>query len=137
CGWVHLWDPDIDVKTAAEEGRKYLDIIEKTDYGNARDAALLAQQMWVNLLGQTRHPLTLSDATFDEEACRERMQRVRNVSGLGLHALYRLTLCLLYGAEAEGFEIIQRSRPFIRALTGSPYMVEYCLTAFLVCASIP
>jgi len=136
CGWVHLWDPDIDVKTAAEEGRKYLDIIEKTDYGNARDAALLAQQMWVNLLGQTRHPLTLSDGTFDEEACRERMQRVRNVSGLGLHALYRLTLCLLYGAETEGFEIIQRSRPFIRALTGSPYMVEYCLTAFLVCASV-
>ncbi|MES1165844.1 MAG: serine/threonine-protein kinase PknK, partial [Verrucomicrobiota bacterium] len=21
CGWVHLWDPDVDIKTAAEEGR--------------------------------------------------------------------------------------------------------------------
>ncbi len=136
CGWVHLWDPDVDVKTAAEEGRKYLDIIEKTEYQNARDAAQLAQQTWANLLGETRDPLSLSDATFNEDACRERMQRVRNVSGLGIHALCRLKLCLLYGEEEQGFAIIQSSRPFIRALAGSPYLVEYCLTAFLISASV-
>ncbi|HVY38553.1 MAG TPA: AAA family ATPase [Polyangia bacterium] len=136
CGWVHLWDPDVDVKTAAEEGRKYLDIIEKTEYQNARDAAQLAQQTWANLLGETRDPLSLSDGTFDEDASRERMQRVRNVSGLGIHALCRLKLCLLYGEEEQGFAIIQSSRPFIRALAGSPYLVEYCLTAFLISATV-
>lgn len=136
CGWIHLWDPELDVKTAVEEGQKYLDIIAKTDYQNARDAALLSQQLWMNLLGHTRHDLSLSSASFDEEACQERMTRVRNVSGLGIHALYRIKLALIYGEYEHGFEIVQQTRPLIRALAGSPYLVEYALHAFLICASV-
>jgi predicted ATPase/class 3 adenylate cyclase len=136
CGWIHLWDPDLDVRTASDEGRKYLAIIQKTDYQNARDAAQLAQQLWANLLGQTQDRLSLSDGHFDEKTCGERMAQVRNVSGCGIHALYRIKLCLLYDEPQQGFEVITQARLLIRALAGSPYMVEYCLHAFLVCASI-
>lgn len=136
CGWIHLWDPDLDVRTAWDEGRKYLATIAKTDYQNARDAAQLSQQLWTNLLGQTRDRLSLSDDHFDEEACSERMARVRNVSGGGIHALYRIKICLFYDEPERGFDVLHRARALIRALAGSPYMVEYCLHAFLVCASL-
>ncbi|HXX70123.1 MAG TPA: serine/threonine-protein kinase PknK, partial [Polyangiaceae bacterium] len=137
CGWIHLWDPDLDVRSALDEARKHLTIIEKTSYQNARDAALLSQQFLANLLGETESPLSLSDARFDEEACQQRMTHGRNVSGLGIRALYRITLCALYEEHERGFEIAIEAQPQIRALAGSPYLVEYCLHAFLVCASLP
>jgi predicted ATPase/class 3 adenylate cyclase/GAF domain-containing protein len=137
CGWIHLWDPDLDVRTAWDEGRKYLGTIAKTDYQNARDAAELSQQFWTNLLGHTKDRLSLSDDQFDEEACQARMARVSNVSGGGIHALYRIQICLFYEEPERGFDVIREARALVRALAGSPYMVEYCLHAFLVCASIP
>ncbi len=137
CGWIHLWDPDLDVRTAWDEGRKYLATIAKTDYQNALDAAQLSQQLWTNLLGQSKGRLSLSDDQFDEEACRERMARVRNVSGGGIHALYRIQICLFYEEPERGFAVIRAARPLVQALAGSPYLVEYCLHAFLVCASMP
>ena len=127
AGWVHLWAPDLDIRTALDESRKYIAIIETTDYQNARDAAHLSQQLWANLLGRTSSPMSLSDDEFDERECRERMHRVRNVSGLGVDALYRIVLAVVYGEEKAGFEVLESSRSFVRALAGSPYMVEYCL----------
>jgi predicted ATPase/class 3 adenylate cyclase/GAF domain-containing protein len=135
CGWVHLWAPDVDIKTAFEEGQKYLAIIEKTDYQNARDAARLAQQFWANLLGRTVSEMSLSSEDFDEDECRERMQEVRNISGVGIDALYRIVLAVIYGREEAGFKVLNRSQRFIRALAGSPYMVDYCLHGFLACAA--
>lgn len=136
CGWIHLWDPDVDVKTAWEEGRKYLTVIENADYQNAHDAASLPQQLWANLLGRTRDPLSLSSDDFDEEACRQRMELVRNVSGLGIRAVCRTAVCLFHEEYEQGLDLIERSAPFIRALAGSPYLVEYHLYAFLICASL-
>jgi predicted ATPase/class 3 adenylate cyclase len=136
CGWIHLWTPELDVKTAAEEGRKYLAIIEKTDYQNARDAACLSQQFWANLLGQTASEMSLSNDDFDEDECRRRMHRVRNVSGTGIDALYRIVLAAIYGRPEAGFEVLDRAQTSIRALAGSPYMVDYCLHGFLVCAGV-
>ncbi len=135
AGWVHLWAPDLDIRTAFDESRKYVSIIETTDYQNARDAAHLSQQLWANLLGQTNSPMSLSNDEFDERECRERMHRVRNVSGLGVDALYRIVLAAVYGEEEAGFEVLESSRGFVQALVGSPYMVEYCLHGFLVCAA--
>jgi len=136
CGWIHLWAPDLDVKTSLEESSKYLAIIEKTDYQNARDVACLSRQFWTNLQGQSADPLSLSSEGFDEAACCARMASVRNISGLGIHALYKLKLCVLYGRGDEGIAIIKRSRPYIRALAGSPYMVEYCVYAFHACVAV-
>jgi predicted ATPase/class 3 adenylate cyclase len=136
CGWIHLWDPEVDVLTAWEEGRKYLAVIENADYQNAHDAASLPQQLWANLLGKTADRLSLSSADFDEEACRARMERVRNVSGLGIRAVCRTALCLYYEEYEQGLDIIEESAPIVRALAGSPYLVEYHLFAFLICASL-
>jgi len=135
AGWVHLWAPDLDIKTAFDESRKYVSIIETTDYQNALDAAHLSQQLWANLLGRTSSPMSLSNDEFDERECRERMHRVRNVSGLGVDALYRIVLAAVYGEEKAGLEVLESTRGFVRALAGSPYMVEYCLHGFLVCAA--
>jgi len=136
CGWIHLWDPDVDLNTAWEEGRKYLSIIERSGYQNAFDAASLAQQLFGNLLGKTRHTLTLSDDTFDEDACVERMERQGNVSGLGIRTLYHIKLSLLYEDYARGFALVENPGPGLRALAGSPYLVEYTVHAFFVCASV-
>ena len=105
------------------------------DYQNALDAAHLSQQLWANLLGRTSSPMSLSNDEFDERECRERMHRVRNVSGLGVDALYRIVLAAVYGEEKAGLEVLESTRGFVRALAGSPYMVEYCLHGFLVCAA--
>lgn len=136
CGWIHLWDPDVDLKTAWDEGRKYLSIIQRSGYQNAFDAASLAQQLFGNLLGKTQHHLSLSDDTFDEQACLERMQRQGNVSGLGIRTLYQIKLCLLYEDYERGFAFVENPGPGLRALAGSPYLVEYTIHAFLVCASV-
>lgn len=136
CGWVHLWDPDVDVRTAWEEGKKYLSIIQKSGYQNALDAASLPQQLLANLLGQTEHRLSLSDSNFDEQACLLRMERLGNVSGLGIQTLYRVVTCLLYEEYERGFDYVERPGPGLQALAGSPYLVEYTLHAFLVCASV-
>ena len=135
AGWVHLWAPDLDIATAFDESRKYVSIIEKADYQNACDAAHLSQQLWANLLGRTTSAMSLSNADFDEREGRARMLRVRNVSGLGVDALYRIVLAAIYGQEKAGFEILESSRGHMRALVGSPYMVEYCLHGFIVCAA--
>jgi predicted ATPase len=121
CGWVALWDPTLDLKSAVEDGRKYLAIIERTNYHNARDVALLHLQFWAALLGSTRHELSLSDDHFDEAACEARMVLVRNVSGRGILAVCRLKLCVLYAEYERGYEIIRASEVEMRALAGSPY----------------
>jgi predicted ATPase/class 3 adenylate cyclase/GAF domain-containing protein len=136
CGWIHLWDPQVDLLTAWNEGRKYLSIIQRSGYQNAYDAASLAQQLFKNLLGKTRSELTLSDDTFDEAECLERMQRQGNVSGLGIRTLYQIKLSLLYEDFERGFDFVENPGPGLRALAGSPYLVEYTIHAFLVCASI-
>lgn len=136
CGWVCLWDPDLDIATAWEEGRKYLAVIESTPYVNARDAASLHLQFWAALLGRTSSERSLSSASFDEDECQARMQSVRNISGLGILALCKLKLCVICEDYDTGFEILRSTEVQVRALSGSPYMVEYCLFAFLVCASV-
>ena len=119
CGWVYLWDPDVDIETAYEESKKYIAIIDRSDYQNARDAALLSQQLWLNLLGKTTGPFRLDSAEFNEAACEQRMREARYLSGLGIHALYRIKLSLYYEGWAQGLEVVERSARFIRALTGS------------------
>jgi predicted ATPase/class 3 adenylate cyclase len=136
CGWIHLWDPEVDLRTAWDEGRKYLSIIQRSGYQNAFDAASLAQQLFGNLLGKTRGELELSDDTFDEAECLERMRRQGNVSGLGIRTLYQIKLSLLYEDFERGFDFVEEPGPGLRALAGSPYLVEYTIHAFLVCASI-
>lgn len=136
CGWVYLWDPEVDIETAHAESASYLSIIERTDYQNAHDAALLARQFWRNLLGQTSSRVSLGDAEFDEEACVQRMRSAQNQSGLGIHALYSLVLAVLYERWEAAFGLVEASKPLIRALAGSPYMVEYSLHAFLACISV-
>jgi predicted ATPase/signal transduction histidine kinase len=130
CGYVHLWDPQIDLKTAVDEGRRYIALCRQTTYGNALDAAVMAQQFWLNLRDEIDGPLSLSDAGFDEAACYQGMVEAGYVSGQAIYHLFKLQLGCFHGAWDAAWASLTAADRHIRALAGSPYMVQHCVYGF-------
>lgn len=136
CGYVHLWDPRIDLATAVEEGRKYIALCRQTPEKNALEAAMIAQQFRLCLRGETLGPLSLSDAGFDEAACLARMRAANYVSGEAIYHLYKLQAACFAEAWEEAWALLLQTDRTIKALAGSPYVVEYCVYGFLAAARI-
>lgn len=130
CGYVNLWDPQVDLETALEESRKYLALCKQTRYQNALDAASLAHQYWLCLRGDTEGPLSLSTPDFDEAACLERMTRAGYTSGIAIYHLFKLQLACFHEDAEPAWRSLQQADGAIQALAGSPYMVDYTTYAF-------
>ena len=134
CGYVHLWDPTVDLETAIAESRTYLALCRQTRYQNALDAALLAHQFWRALRGETEDPLSLSDSDFDEEACLARMRQDGYTSGLAIRALFKLQLACFHQDAERAWQALAEAERIIQALAGSPYMVDYTVYGFQAAA---
>jgi predicted ATPase len=61
-----IWDPKLDLETAAQEHADYLKIVRDCAYQDSLDSGTLFLQMQRCLLGLTEGPLSLNDAGFDE-----------------------------------------------------------------------
>jgi predicted ATPase/signal transduction histidine kinase len=130
CGYVHLWDPRIDLKTAVEEGRRYLAVCRRTPHTNALDAAQIAQSFWLNLRGETEGPLSLSHAGFDEAACLRRMTEANYVAGHAIFHLYKLqAACFARDWDAAWQQLLAADKR-MKVVAGSPYTLEYCVYGF-------
>ncbi|HEY9722340.1 MAG TPA: ATP-binding protein, partial [Oscillatoriaceae cyanobacterium] len=133
-GFSQLWDPRTDLASAIEEGRRLLALVRQAGYENALDAASWGQQTRLALCGKTAGPLALGDAIFDEAARLARMQRAHNVSGIAIYWLCKLKLACLARAWDEAWQAFEQAEPVIKALAGSPYMVEFAVYGFQVAA---
>ncbi|MBO9539763.1 AAA family ATPase [bacterium] len=136
CGYVHHWSPQIDLATALSERLRYLQLAKQTHYQTAIDATTCAAQFWRSLRGETRAPLSLSDETFDEETCLARMTTAGYTSGLALYHLYKLQLAAIHEDVEAGWQALLQTEGVIKALAGSPFMVEYCIHGFQAAAAI-
>ncbi len=130
CGYVNLWDPQLDLETALEESQRYLALCKQTRYQNALDAALLAHQYWLCLRGETDGPVSLGTADFDEAECLERMTQAGYTSGIAIYHLVKLQLACFDEDAEQAWRSLQQADGVIQALAGSPYMVDYTTYAF-------
>ncbi len=134
CGYVHFWAPQADLGAAVTAGEHYLAICRQSHYQNALNAALCAQQLWRSLRGETHSPLSLSDARFDEGHCLEQMQEARYVSGLSIYHLCKLQLACLHEQWEVAWSELLAAKRTIKALAGSPYVVDLAVHGFRVAA---
>lgn len=134
CGYVHLWDPTVDLETALDESQTYLALCKQTRYQNALDAATLATQFWRALRGETQGPLSLSDTDFDEAVCRSRMRDAGYTSGLAIQGLFTLQLACFHRDGPRAWGALDETDGAIAALAGSPYMVDYAVYGFQAAA---
>lgn len=136
CGYVHLWSPRVDLATAVSEGERYLELCRQTHYRIALHAASCAHQLWRGLRGETDGMLSMSDAHFDEGRCVEEMRQAHYVSGLAIYHLCKLQLaCIHEEWDAAWHELLEAER-VIKALAGSPYLVDYTVHGFQAAARI-
>ncbi|HEY9857583.1 MAG TPA: AAA family ATPase, partial [Stenomitos sp.] len=134
CGYVHLWAPQVDLGTAVAAGEHYLSICRQTHYQNAVHAASCAHQLWRSLRGETAAPLSLSDSRFDAARCLEQMQQTRYVSGIAIYHVCKLQLACLHEEWDEAWNELLAAERVIKALAGSPYLVDYTVHGFQLAA---
>ena len=64
-----IWDPRLDLETAAKEHANYLNIVRDCKYQDSLNSGTLFLQMQRNFLGLTDGRCSMNDATFDEQRC--------------------------------------------------------------------
>ncbi len=131
-----IWDPKLDLETAAREQRKYLAVVKDTGYRDSFDSGTLFLQLQRNLLGDTLHALTLSSTDFDEDACVAGMTAREFMTGVANFHIYRAEIHVFYGDWAGALEhVVQVER--LRASSMSlPQLVRGHVVAFLTRASL-
>ncbi|HEY9900556.1 MAG TPA: AAA family ATPase [Pantanalinema sp.] len=136
CGYVHHWSPRVDLATALAQGQRYLQLARQTHYQNAIDAATCATQFWLSLRGETKAFLSLGDDAFDEVACLERMTATGYSSGIAIYHLYKLQLACIHEDWEAAWRELGLAERRMKALAGSPYMVDYGVYGFQAAARI-
>ncbi len=130
-----IWDPTLDLATAAEEQRKLLAIVKDCEYQDSYDSGTLFRQMQLNFLGRTAGETSMNDEAFDEERCVAGMRERGFMIGLSNYHIYKAEIHLLYG-DPEGALPHVEAQDRIGAMAMSlPQLVRFCIVAFLVRAA--
>ena len=92
-----IWDPKLDLETAAQEHANYLNIVRDCKYQDSLDSGTLFLQMQRNFLGLTDGRCSMNDASFDEQRCVEGMRQRKFMTGIANYHIYKAEICFFYG----------------------------------------
>ena len=130
-----IWDPKLDLETAAQEHANYLKIVRDCKYQDSLDSGTLFLQMQRNFLGLTDDRCSLNDATFDEQRCVDGMRQRRFMTGIANYHIYKTEICFFYGAYAEALEHVRAQDRLIASSMSLPQLVRFYIVAFLTLAA--
>jgi predicted ATPase/class 3 adenylate cyclase len=130
-----IWDPKLDLETAAQEHADFLTIVRDCEYQDSLDSGTLFLQMQRNFLGLTDGLCSMNDATFDEQRCVEGMQRRRFMTGVANYHIYKAEICWLYGAHAEALVHVREQDRLIASAMSLPQLARFYIVAFLTLAA--
>jgi predicted ATPase/signal transduction histidine kinase len=114
-----------DLSAFVHEYTPQVALIERLKSTGFADSLRLVLNWARALQGQTRAPLSLTDASLDEDAYLRRY--LDQPFFAGIHAVARLHLCTLLGTSAQALEAAQRSARLIDNLPGTvwPLLHEF------------
>jgi predicted ATPase/class 3 adenylate cyclase len=129
-----IWDPKLDLETAAQEHANYMRIVRDCAYQDSFDSGSLFLQMQRNFLGLTDGLCSMSDAGFDEHGCVEGIRRRKFMTGVANYHIYKAEICLFYGNYAEALSHVRAQDKLIASAMSLPQLVRFYVVAFLTLA---
>ena len=130
-----IWDPKLDLETAALEHADFLTIVRDCAYQDSLDSGTLFLQMQRNFLGLTESLCSMNDAAFDEQRCVDGMRQRSFMTGVANYHIYKAEICLLYGAYDDALAHVRAQDRLIPSVMSLPQLVRFSIVAFLTLAA--
>ncbi len=130
-----IWDPKLDLETAAAEHANFLTIVRDCAYQDSLDSGTLFLQMQHNFLGMTDSLCSMNDATFDEQRCVAGMRQRSFMTGVANYHIYKAEICFLYGAYAEALAHVREQDRLLASVMSLPQLARFYIIAFLTLAA--
>lgn len=130
-----IWDPKLDLETAHRLHAENLEIVRECAYQDSLDSGTLFLQFQRNLLGLTDNPYSLSDASFDQEACLAGMHQRGFMTGIANYHIYSAEICFLYGETDLALEHVRAQDGLVKSAMSLPQLVRFYIVAFMTLAS--
>jgi len=130
-----IWDPKLDLDTAAAEHAKLLTIVRDCAYQDSFDSGSLFLQMQRNFLGATDELCSMNDAAFDEQRCLDGMRQRKFMTGVANYHIYKTEICFFYGAYAEALMHVREQDRLLSSSMSLPQLVRFTIVAFLTLAA--
>jgi predicted ATPase/class 3 adenylate cyclase len=130
-----IWDPRLDLETAAQEHADLLTIVRDCAYQDSFDSGSLFLQMQRNFLGLTESLCSMNDASFNEDRCVEGMRRRGFMTGIANYHIYKAEICFLYGEHGQALEHVRKQDQLVASSMSLPQLVRFYLVAFLTLAA--
>jgi predicted ATPase/class 3 adenylate cyclase len=131
-----IWDPQLDLETAAQEHRRMLTIVKECEYQDSFDSGSLFLQMQLNFQGLTKGRFSMTDDTFDEAACLEGMKGRRFMTGISNYHIYKAEIHLLYNDPQGALEHVLEQDKRMSSVMSLPQEVRFHIVSFLVRAML-
>jgi predicted ATPase/class 3 adenylate cyclase len=130
-----IWDPKLDLETAAKEHANFLEIVRDCKYQDSLDSGTLFLQMQRNFLGLTDDRCSMNDTNFDEQRCVEGMRQRRFMTGIANYHIYKAEICFFYGAYLQALEHVRAQDRLMASVMSLPQLVRFYIIAFLTLAA--
>jgi predicted ATPase/class 3 adenylate cyclase len=130
-----IWDPKLDLETAAREHAEYLNIVRDCKYQDSLDSGTLFLQMQRNFLGLTDGRCSMNDDRFNEQRCVDGMLRRKFMTGVANYHIYKAEICFFYGDHAEALVHVRAQDRLIASAMSLPQLVRFYIVAFLTLAA--
>ncbi len=130
-----IWDPKLDLETAAREHADFLTIVRDCEYQDSLDSGTLFLQMQRNFLGFTDGLCSMNDDNFDEQSCVAGMRQRQFMTGVANYHIYKAEICFFYGAYAEALAHVRAQDRLIASAMSLPQLVRFYIVAFLTLAA--
>ncbi len=130
-----IWDPKLDLETAAREHADFLAIVRDCKYQDSLDSGTLFLQMQRNFLGLTDGLCSMNDAGFDEQRCVDGMRRRKFMTGIANYHIYKAEICFFYGQHAEALAHVRAQDQLIASAMSLPQLVRFYIVSFLTLAA--
>lgn len=125
CGYVHQWNPRLQIQEAINENKKYISLVRESKYKNAMNAMLLHQHRFLNFAGYTSSSLSMNTDQFTEKHCLDQMKQEGYLSGVAIYYIFKNQIFYMNGEIDRAYAALVEADHHIKALSGSPYIVEY------------
>lgn len=129
-----VWDPTLDLDTLSEQHADNMTIVHETGYLDAIDSGALYHQLIQNFRGLTDSPMSLSDASFDEEVCLKDLEDRQFITGIANYHIFKVEAAFLHGEYAKALEHVYKQDKLIKSSMALPQLTRFYITAFLTLA---
>lgn len=131
-----IWDPQLDLKSAANEHRKMLKIVKECDYQDSYDSGTLFLQMQLNFQGLTRSRFSMTDENFNEEECLKGMRDRHFMTGIANYHIYKAEIHFLYNDAQGALPHVLEQEKLMASVMSLPQLVRFHIVSFLVYATL-